>query len=217
MKNYSKLASKYGVIGSYMDTRNYIGEYKINRESKYVKINYMTGWYEIEELQEDTEEKLNQQMRDQLREMQYRLDPKIDSRIRWQGSLLFLYGLNTVLQFSVGHPFAGTCWLLGAGIYFGQSYFPYKLKKEMNLVSWIIDNKEYVNQVIKTEVERKMPETTETNTMIPVKKDYPTGLVPYSENLYEEGINLCNIDELKVKDLRKLKKKATKLRGESYV
>ena len=60
MKNYSKIASKYGVIGSYMDTRNYIGEYKINRESKYVKINYMTGWYEIEELQEDTEEKLNQ-------------------------------------------------------------------------------------------------------------------------------------------------------------
>ena len=217
MKNYSKIASKYGVIGSYMDTRDYIETYQINKESKYVKINYMTGWYTIEELQEDTQEQLDEQMREQLREMQDRLNPKIDSRIHWQGSLLFLYGMNTVLQFTVGHPFAGTCWLLGAGIYFGQTYFPYKLKKEMNLVSWIIDNKEYVNQVIKTEVESKMPKTIETNTMIPVKKEYPTDLVPYPEKIYEEGISLNNIDDVKVKTLRKLKKKAIKLRGGKYV
>lgn len=217
MKNYSKLASKYGVIGSYMDTSDYVESYKINKEHKYVEIVHMSGWRHIEELNENTKKNLDEKQQAQLLEMRDRLDPKIDSRIRWQGSLLFLYGTNTLLQYSVGHWFAGTCWLLGAGIYFGQSYFPYKLKKEMHLVSWIMDNKRYVDQVIKTEVERKMPETTETNTMIPVKKEYPTGLVPYSENLYEEGINLSNIDELKVKDLRKLKKKATKLRGESYV
>ena len=58
MKNYSKIASKYGVIGSYMDTRDYIETYQINKESKYVKINYMSGWYKTEELQEDTQEQL---------------------------------------------------------------------------------------------------------------------------------------------------------------
>lgn len=107
--------------------------------------------------------------------------------------------------------------LLAGSIYFRLSYLPYKLKKEIKLVTWVIENKEYVDEVIKTEVERKMPVTTETDTMIPVKQEYPTGLVPYSENLYEEGINLNNIDELNVKVLRKLKKKATKIRGEKDV
>ncbi len=217
MKNYSKIASKYGVIGSFMDTSDYIESYRINREHKFAEIVYMSGWRHTEALNEKTEEELEAKQKEQLKEMQEKLEPKIDSRIRWQGSLLFLYGTNTLLQYTVGHWFAGTCWLLGAGIYFGQTYFPYKLKKEMNLVKWIMDNKKYVDQVIQEEVDKKMPKTTETNTMIPVKQEYPTDLVPYSEKLYEEGINLSNIDELKVKQLKQLKKKATKIRGIKYV
>jgi hypothetical protein len=217
MKNYSRIASKYGVIGSFMDTSNYIESYKINHQHQYVEIVHMSGWRHIETLDENTKKSLDQKQLEQLDEMREKINPKIDSRIHWQGSLLFLYGTNTLLQYSVGHWFAGTCWLLGAGIYFGQTYFPYKLKKEMTLVKWIMDNKKYVDQVIQEEVEEKMPKTTERNTMIPVKQEYPTDLVAYSERLYEEGINLSNIDELKIKQLKKLKKKATKVRGKSYV
>lgn len=217
MKNYSLLASKYGVIGSHMDTFDYISNYKINRENNYVEITHMSGWKKKEELKEDTIQKLDKQQRDQLDAMRDKINPKIDSRIHWQSTLLFLYGTNTLLQYSQQHWFAGSCWLAGAGIYFAQCYFPYKLKKEMSLVAWIMDNKEYVDQVIQREVSDKMPKTEETNTMNLVKVDYPTDLVPYSETMYEEGINLSNIDELKVGQLKKLKKKATQVRGKRYV
>lgn len=217
MKNYSRIASKYGVIGSYMDTSDYVESYKINRNHKFAEIVYMSGWRHTEPLTETTEEELETKQKNQLLEMRDRLEPKIDSRIRWQGSLLFLYGTNTLLQYTVGHWFAGTCWLLGAGIYFGQCYFPYKLKKEMSLVAWIMDNKEYVDQVIQKEVDAKMPKTEETNTMNLIKREYPTDLVPYSENMYEEGINLNNIDELKPRQLKKLKKKAQRIREMKYV
>ena len=210
MKNYSRIASKYGVIGSYMDASDYIESYRINKEHKFAEIVYMSGWHHTEALNENTEVKLESKQKEQLQEMQDKLEPKIDSRIRWQGSLLFLYGTNTLLQYTIGHWFAGTCWLLGAGIHFGQCYFPYKLKKEMNLVSWIIEHKNQVDEVIKSEVDKYLPKNKNTNTMNPVRCEYPTDLVPYSEKLYEEGINLSNIDELKVKQLKHLQKKVIK-------
>ena len=177
----------------------------------------MSGHSKVEELQKETKEILDFKQQLQFREMKDKLEPDIDSRIRWQGTIFLFDATNSLLQFTTGNWLAGTCWLLAGSIYFRLSYLPYKLKKEIKLVTWVIENKEYVDEVIKTEVERKMPITTETDTMIPVKQEYPTGLVPYSENLYEEGINLNNIDELNVKVLRKLKKKATKIRGEKDV
>lgn len=217
MKDYSKIASKYGVIDSYMDTSDYIESYKINRKHKFAEIVYMCGWHHTEPLNETTEEELATKQKEQLEEMRDILEHKIDSRIHWQGSLLFLYSTNTALQYIMGNWFSGTCWLLVAGIHFGECYFPYKLKKEMSLVSWIIDNKEYVDQVIQKEVDSKMPKTEKTNTMNLIKTEYPTDLVPYSENMYEEGINLNNIDELKPRQLKKLKKQAQKIRGKEHV
>jgi hypothetical protein len=40
MKDYSKIATKYGVIGCYIDTSDFIESYKINRENNYVEIKF---------------------------------------------------------------------------------------------------------------------------------------------------------------------------------
>ena len=78
-----------------MDTSDYIESYRINKEHKFAEIVYMSGWHHIEALNENTEAELESKQKEQLQEMQDKLEPKIDSRIRWQGSLLFLYGTNS--------------------------------------------------------------------------------------------------------------------------
>lgn len=210
MKDYSRIARKYGVIDSYMKTNDYIESYKINKENNFVEIVFMDGARRIDPIYEGLIEELDEVQLDQLQEMYKQLSPKIDNRIRWQGGLFFLNGTNAALQYTVGHWFAGTCWLLASGLYFSQCYFPHKLKKEMQLVSWIMDHKELVDQMIKTEVDSHMISADNMHTTNLVKPDYPTDLVPYSEDIYQEGINLSNIDQIKVKELKKIKKKIVK-------
>ena len=217
MKDYSKIASKYGVIGCYIDTSDFIESYKINREQNCVEIVFMDDEHRTDPLYEGLIEELDERQLEQLDIMREKINPRIDSRLELYTPLIALYGVNTILQYSLGNWLAGTCWLLGGSVYSYLIYPPYKLKKEMTLVKWTMDNKEYVDEIIKKEVEEKHPKTIETNTLNPVKAPYPTTVVPYSENLYEDGINLSNIDELSIKQLKKLKKQATKLRGKSYV
>lgn len=210
MKDYSRIAIKYGLVNCYMDTSDFIESYEIKKEHNHVEIKYMNGITHRFKLTENTKKELDEIQLEQLNQMVNEINPEIDKKIRSYKPIVGLHGINVLLNYTLGNWIAGTCWLISTGIWSSYCYFPYKLKKEINMVKWFIDNKDSVNQIIKEEVEEKMPEIEE-NTMIPVRREYPKDLVPYSENLYEEGINLSNIDELNMKQLKKLKKKALKL------
>ena len=73
---------------------------------------------------------------------------------------------------------------------------PYKLKKEIQLVSWIYDNKDKVNELIKEET-KGMNQT----------QNIACETFPYPKEIIDDGINLNNIELLEVKQLSKIKRK----------
>lgn len=212
MKDYIYEAKKQDMV-IYLDSfdRNLIKGYNINRENNYVAIEYLGGRREIKEIEDTTIDDLNESLNTTLGFYCNKINSKVKEKVGFRSSIVGMYGLNAALNFAIQRFALGSLWLTSSLFFYLSIHGKLKLKRELKLVSWINDNKEKVNEVIKEEVEKKIekPEITATTNNIP-RIEYPKELVPYPEEIYEDGINLNNIDELDNKTLRKLKRKVKK-------
>lgn len=211
MKNYISRAKSHGVhIYTSLSEDKYISKYRLTRQNKYVEIEKINGRREEFVVEEGTIEELNHSLEKTLDFYKEKLNKKINENISFKGILIGLHLTNAILNWSLGNIISACCWTACTGIVYLQIHNPLMLKKELKLVSWINENKDRVNEVIREEVDSKREKTIATNTLNMIASKYPTDLVPYSETMYEEGISLNNIDELTNKRLRSIKRKVLK-------
>ena len=201
MKDYISEARKYNVR---IYNNDYLRKYKIHKDAKYVELFYMGDVYDTKYLEEVNEESLIKQQRDDLREIESKVKQKTDFDVKSGFIVSSLYFVLGTALSTIGR--SNIAWYVWANYFLFKALRPMKLRKDIALTGWIIDNKDKVNEVIKDEVDSKRETTTETNTLNMITPKYPIDLVPYSESMYEEGINLNNIDELSYKTLKKLKR-----------
>ena len=211
MKNYVKCAKANGahIFTTILGDKN-ISKYRLIRDNKYVEIERINGKIEQLEIEKDTIRELDKSLEDTLSFCNEIVNESIDESLTLKKVLFGVHFTNAILNWSLGNIILASCWTLSTGLVYTQIHNPLMLKKELKLVTWINNNKDKVNEVIKDEVDSKRETTTETNTLNMITPKYPTELVPYSESMYEEGINLNNIDELSNKQLRSLKRKVLK-------
>lgn len=211
MKNYIEEAKEIGLNISYNYSDRGIVSYSINRYNNNVYIKYLNGTVDYKPIEDIDVDILNWRIKLGLDECKERIFPVADKKIRLNigiGVVEFVLG-NIFTGFNF-HFVGGLCSGM-AGNMFGRAAIVKGLKREMNLVSWIYDNSEDVNAVIKEEVDSKIKKPiTRENAINKPTYDYPSELVPYPEEIYNEGINLNNIDYLKNRELRKLKRKVIK-------
>lgn len=214
MKNYELMAGKAGIsiYHSVFDDPG-IKNYKINRRSNHVEITYMNGCTTYNELTDNTKEELDAKQRAYLERLKEYIYPKIEDKKRFNGPIGGLYAINALLNFTLQKWVLGFCWLTSASLYSTIFLRPLKVKRDMELASWIHDNREDVNKVIQKEVEKKMdkPEVDVETINMP-RREYPTDKVPYSKEIYEDGISLNNMDELSAFQLYRLKRKVLRQR-----
>ena len=209
MKNYGLKALELNVL-PYSNFIPGIEKYKINKENNYVSIKYLNGETECLPLSETSVEELDKKQKEGLEYLYEKASSEVKEQKNSKSFLISLHATNFFLNLLNQNFFSATCWLACVGICYISIYRPYKLKQELKLVKWFDENKERVNEVIKEEVETK---ATYEKSSINQVLIYPKDLVPYSESMYEDGINLNNIDELSDKELIKLKRKTLKKTG----
>lgn len=213
MKDYIVEAARHN-IHIYKPRRGdtaYVKGYVLNKENNYVAIKYLDGKYETKKVEETTIDELNQSLEQTFNYYCENINSKVKQDVGLKGSIVALHLTNATLNLSLRNFLAGFCWLTCAGLYYLQIHHPLKLKRELKLVSWVYENRGKVNEIIKEEVDskvKKVDTSVMTNNIPSIK--YPTDEVPYSQNMYEDGINLNNIDELNNKQLRALKRKVLK-------
>lgn len=214
MKNYELMACKSGIsiYRSLYDEQG-IKKYKINRRSNHVEITYMDGCTTHSELTDTTKELLDAKQRAYLESLKEYIHPKIEEQKRFNGPLSGLHAINALLNFTLQKWGVGLLWLTTASLYSTIFLRPLKLKKDMELASWIHDNRDDVNKVIQAAVEKKMdkPEINAETINMP-RREYPTDKIPYSKEIYEDGICLNNMDELSNFQLYCLKQKVLRQR-----
>ena len=203
MKDYISEARKYNVR---IYDNDYLRKYKIHKEAKYAELFYMGGGYGIKNLEEVNEESLIKQQREDLREIENQVKQKTDFDVKAGFIVSSLYfGTGAVLS-AIGRSNVVAIWILWGSNFLYKALRPMRLRKDIAMTGWIIDNKEKVDRVLREEVDSKRKPIENTNTLNAIIPKYPTDLVPYSQSMYEEGINLNNIDELSYKTLKKLKR-----------
>lgn len=208
MKNYIKEAKKIDIRIN--NNYNYLQSYRIYHFAKYAELCYMNGYREIKTLDETSKEELDKRQRSDLKRIEEAVKEETDFEIK---SWCAIAGVYAYIGFSKGLDEPGEyVWLAYSTYFLKKALKPIRLIKDIKLAGWIYDNREVVNEVIKEEVFKKTPKpdpTTRTiNAPTPI---YPTESVPYSKDMYENGIDLNNITELDNKQLHKLKMKAKKL------
>lgn len=207
MKNYIEEAKKINIQLTSVYDINCLQRYYINRKNNYVELHYMNGLCMKEFLDDRDKEKFDEQQRKDLSLLTEKMDLKSRSTIAHYSTMTGIYTVTGATLLALNN-LGGIVWLAWTGYFLSKVIKPLKLKREMQLVGWIYDNKNDVNKIIREEVEAKMErgEITATTNNAPVPK-YPTEEVQYSRSMYENGIDLCNIDELSNQQLRKLKRK----------
>ena len=206
MKDYIREAKKINV---HIFNAKYLQKYKIHREAEYVELYYMNGSYDTKYLNEVTEEELKIKQRNDLRDIEKSVIERTNFDVKF-GSIVSASYFTLGTLFSIIKNTNIAVWFTWGGYFLFKALRPMKLRKDIALAGWICDNQDKVNEIIKEEVDSKREQTTSTNTLNMITPKYPTDLVPYSESMYQEGINLNNIDELDTKTLRKLKRKVMK-------
>lgn len=199
MKNYIKEARKSGITTLSLPSSKYIQKYVINKEHKYVEITYMNGRRGIQSLGETTEQELKQKQEEHFSDMTRKLSSKINEETRWKKSLVFIFSSCACSNFIASNFFAGTLNLACSACWGISIYKPLKLQKELQLASWIYEQKENVNKLIEAQTESKV----KTQNI-----DYSS--FPYPKEIIENGINLNNMELLDVKQLKKLKRDVKK-------
>ena len=208
MKNYINRAKTNGVhIYTSLSEDKYISKYRLTRQNKYVEIEMINGRREEFEVEEGTIEELDRSLKKTLDLYKEKVTKKVNENISLKSMLISLHLTNAILNWSLGNIISACCWTACTGLTYLQIHNPLMLKRELKLVSWINENRDKVNEVIREEVDSKREQTTSTNTLNMITPKYPSDLVPYSESMYENGLNLNNIDELTNKQLRNIKRK----------
>lgn len=212
MKDYFLEAQKVGIqIYRRAIDDTYVESYKLTDDNNYVMIKYLNGQTHYSPVSTTSLEALDLSQRSALEEIKRKVSKEGKTIRALNSGIVALDLMNVILQSANQNWIASACWLACTSIYSLRIYQPYKLMQELNLVSWIVDNKDDVNKVIKDEVNQVISKPTNASNSINMPSyNYPSNLVSYSKTMYEEGINLNNIDELSNKELKKLKKKVLK-------
>ena len=187
-----------------------IKNYKINKKDGYITINYMCGIEETVPYMREKLEVLDLIQKQQFEQMKKDLYPRLNGSKVAVGSAVVASTGISIANLVIGNPLiAAACLSSTAGGVMQTKCF--KLKRELKLISWINDHRSEINQMIKEEVESVTPiEDMDTSSINPIVKNYPTDKTPYPEDMYYYGINLSNIDEVGLNDLRKIKRKVIK-------
>lgn len=212
MKNYVLEAKRLNlhIFSTYEVNTSYIQKYKINREQKYAEIRYMNGYYDRESLEDIKEDELEKRQLEDFRRIEKLVKDKTKPDIKFYSSISAAYFATGLLLALHGHS-SVSVFNVWSTYFLIKAIRPLRLRKDIALTGWINDNKDKVTEVIREEVDSKREQITDnvsTNNVVIGK--YPIDKVPYSEEMYDEGINLNNIDELNTKTLRKLKRKVLK-------
>ena len=205
MKNYINEARSHNV--RIYNGSKYLQSYRINRENNFVSLKYMNGYTDIIDLKEISKEELDKRQRDDLNEIEKEVKEKTSFEIKYNGIVSGAYIVIGTLLRTMGN--AGSfVWLVWSGYFLSKAIRPLRLRKDIQLAGWIYDNKDKVNEVIQDEVYEKAPNLKITATTNNAPLDvYPYAEVPYPKEMFENGIDLNNIDYLNNKQLRSLKRK----------
>lgn len=206
MRNYVEEARRIKINLNERYNYRYLKNYNLNRSRNYVELRYMNGDITRNFLDAHQKEEYDEIQREDLRIIEESLKEKSRFDIVYNSSIAGIYALTGTTLLALNNM-GGIVWLTWIGYFLAKAIRPLKLRKDVQLAAWIYDNKDDVNEVIRKEVESKMErgEITATTNNAPEPK-YPTDLVQYSRRMYENGIDLNNIDELSNQQLRKLKR-----------
>lgn len=206
MYNYIDLARNNGIHISSKMYNTTIKNYTLTKENNCVKVEYMDEETKYIPLEETTLKKIRQEQEIAFRKIKRKVG--IHSGIM-NGFKITLLGTDIFLStanFLIGNVWGGVAFLL-LGTSMALNKTGSKVYSEMKVVSWLLENKDKVNAMIRDDVETY----TSGDTMNFV---YPSEEVLYPRDMYEEGINLNNIEDLTTKELKLIKKK-TKQREKS--
>ena len=205
MKNYINEAREQNI--TIYNGSKYLQSYHINRENNFVSLKYMNGYRENVELKETSKEELDKRQRDDLRELEKEVKKKTSFELKYNGIASGTYIVLGTLLRTLGNS-RSFVWLVWSGYFLSKAVRPLRLRKDIQLAGWIYDNKDKVNEVIQDEVYEKAPNLriTATTNNAPLAA-YPYEKVPYPKEMFDNGIDLNNIDYLNNKQLRSLKRK----------
>ncbi len=189
--------------------KKWILDYKINREQHFVEITQWNGRtkkiYFRSGGDKDIQQTLDKMQKDQFDKMVEAIEKDLKVEITNETFLnLVFLGLGVA---------AAPVSLLAGGFFASftlvslpSAHLKLKLKRDLHLIGWIIDNKKDADSVIHRDVDSKRKTDLSQLTPVVDYSVYPDD-APYSEEMYNNGINLNNISELSTKQLQKLKKK----------
>lgn len=208
MYNYISLARSNGIhISSKMyDTT--IKNYTLTKENDYVRIEYMNERTKYIPVEEATLDEIKQEQETSFRKIKRKVG--IHSGIM-NGIKITLLGTDIFLStanFLTGNTLGGVAFLL-LGTSMSLNKTGSKIYSEMKTITWLLENQDKVNAMIREDVEAYMHETQgDMTTMNPtIVYKYPYDEVLYPREMYEDGINLNNIESLTPKELKLIKKK----------
>ncbi len=206
MYNYISLAQNSGIFISNKMYNTTIQNYHLTKESDYIRIEYMDGHTKVVPTKEVSLEEIKQEQEKSFRKIKRRAG--IHSGIM-NGFKITLLGADVFLStanFLTGNTLGGVAFLL-LGTSMSLNKTGSKVYREMKNISWLLENQDKVNAMIREDVDGYI--TDSTNNFV-----YPSEEVIYPQTMYEEGINLNNIESLTPKELKLIKKK-TKQREKS--
>lgn len=206
MYNYISLAQNNGIHISNKMYSSTIKKYTLNKENNLVRVEYMDGTVETVIKEEKTLEQLKQEQEQSFKKIKRKTGVHVGIM---NGLKLTLLGTDIFLStanFIIGNTWGGVAFLfLGTSMALNKTGS--KVYSEMKVVSWLLENKDKVDAMIKEDVETYS--SKENMNFV-----YPYDEVLYPREMYEDGINLNNIEDLTTKELKLIKKK-TKQREKS--
>lgn len=206
MYNYISLAQNNGIFISNKMYNTTIQNYHLTKENDHIKIEYMDGRTKIVPTKEVSLEEIKQEQEKSFRKIKRKVG--IHSGIM-NGIKITLLGADVFLStanFLTGNTLGGVAFLL-LGTSMSLNKTGSKVYREMKTISWLLENEDKVNQMIREDVDSYIIDST--NNFV-----YPEEEVIYPKTMYDEGINLNNIESLTPKELRLIKRK-TKQREKS--
>lgn len=213
MKDYVREARRLNL--SVYGCSHLMQSYSINRHANYVRINYFDGTTDLKDLDKTDLDDLDKKHERDFVEMKEKVVKHAKHESTFYGIMSVVYfGVGVALRFFRSYA-SGVIWLTGSGYYFSKASRPWRLKKDIQLTGWIYDHRKQADKVIQSEVlenvNQNKDDMTMTNNARMLDSDYPYEKVPYSKEMYDEGINLNNINDISYRDMKKLKRKVLRL------
>ena len=153
------------------------------------------------------EEKTLEQLKQEQEQSFNKIKRKTGIHVGFMNGLKFtLLGADIFLStanFITGNTMGGIAFLL-LGTSMSLNKTGSRVYSEMKVISWLLENKDKVDRMIKEDVESYSSKDT-------MNFVYPYEEVLYPREMYEEGINLNNIEDLTTKELKFIKKKTKQM------